>query len=224
MIAALVRRFCWYGLVVAFACSPLIAPTRAAAHGGDPTVIHACVSAAGFVLVFPNQNCDASQLAIHLPSPGPQGPAGPQGPQGVQGPPGATGAQGIQGLTGATGATGAQGLQGQQGATGPQGPQGPAGPVSPDARFGTDTSMARNGHGRDCTLGEIILSAGSVANGVQANGQLLPINQNTALFSLLGTLYGGNGQTTFGIPDLRSVAPNGLTYSICMQGIFPTIN
>jgi microcystin-dependent protein len=39
------------------------------------------------------------------------------------------------------------------------------------------------------------------------NGQLLPINQNQALFSLLGTMYGGNGQTTFGLPDLRSRIP-----------------
>lgn len=37
----------------------------------------------------------------------------------------------------------------------------------------------------------------------QCQGQLLPINSNTALFSLLGTTYGGNGQTTFGLPDLR---------------------
>lgn len=35
------------------------------------------------------------------------------------------------------------------------------------------------------------------------NGQLLPINQNQALFALLGTTYGGNGQTTFALPDLR---------------------
>lgn len=35
------------------------------------------------------------------------------------------------------------------------------------------------------------------------NGQFLPINQNQALFSLLGTAYGGNGQTTFALPDLR---------------------
>ena len=35
------------------------------------------------------------------------------------------------------------------------------------------------------------------------DGQLLPISQNTALFSLLGTTYGGNGQTTFALPDLR---------------------
>lgn len=39
------------------------------------------------------------------------------------------------------------------------------------------------------------------------NGQLLPINQNQALFSLLGTTYGGNGQTTFGLPDLRGKTP-----------------
>lgn len=37
----------------------------------------------------------------------------------------------------------------------------------------------------------------------QCNGQLLPINQNQALFSLLGTTYGGNGQTNFALPDLR---------------------
>ena len=39
------------------------------------------------------------------------------------------------------------------------------------------------------------------------NGQLLPINQNQALFSLLGTTYGGNGTTTFALPDLRSRVP-----------------
>lgn len=41
----------------------------------------------------------------------------------------------------------------------------------------------------------------------QCNGQLLSIAQNTALFSLLGTTYGGNGTTTFGLPDLRSRMP-----------------
>ena len=39
------------------------------------------------------------------------------------------------------------------------------------------------------------------------NGQFLPINQNQALFSLLGTTYGGNGQTTFALPDFRSRIP-----------------
>jgi len=39
------------------------------------------------------------------------------------------------------------------------------------------------------------------------NGQLLPINQNQALFSLLGTTYGGNGQTNFALPNLRGQVP-----------------
>ncbi len=39
------------------------------------------------------------------------------------------------------------------------------------------------------------------------DGQLLPISQNTALFSLLGTTYGGNGVTTFALPDLRGRVP-----------------
>lgn len=41
-------------------------------------------------------------------------------------------------------------------------------------------------------------------------GQLLPINQNQALFALLGTIYGGNGITTFGLPDLRGRAAIGM--------------
>jgi microcystin-dependent protein len=41
----------------------------------------------------------------------------------------------------------------------------------------------------------------------ECNGQLLPINQNQALFSLLGTMYGGNGQTNFALPDLRDRVP-----------------
>jgi microcystin-dependent protein len=40
----------------------------------------------------------------------------------------------------------------------------------------------------------------------QCNGQLLPISQNTALFSLLGTYYGGDGKSTFALPDLQGAA------------------
>lgn len=39
------------------------------------------------------------------------------------------------------------------------------------------------------------------------NGQFLPINQNQALFSILGTTFGGNGQTTFALPDFRGRVP-----------------
>jgi len=42
------------------------------------------------------------------------------------------------------------------------------------------------------------------------DGSLLPISQNTALFSLLGTTYGGDGRTTFALPDLRGRAPIGM--------------
>jgi hypothetical protein len=55
-----------------------------------------------------------------------------------------------------------------------------------------------------------------------ANGAILMISDRVALFSLLGTLYGGDGVTTFGLPDLRAAAPNGLTYSICDLGVFPS--
>ncbi|MEI9994414.1 MAG: tail fiber protein [Rhizomicrobium sp.] len=40
-----------------------------------------------------------------------------------------------------------------------------------------------------------------------AKGDIIPLAQNTALYSLLGTTYGGNGQTTFGLPDLRGRTP-----------------
>ena len=39
------------------------------------------------------------------------------------------------------------------------------------------------------------------------DGQILPISQNTALFSILGTTYGGDGMTTFALPDLRNAVP-----------------
>ena len=60
-------------------------------------------------------------------------------------------------------------------------------------------------------LGEIRMFAGNFAPTGWAfcQGQLLPIAQNTALFSLLGTTYGGNGTTTFALPDLRGRVPVG---------------
>jgi len=58
-------------------------------------------------------------------------------------------------------------------------------------------------------LGEISVFAGNFAPRGWAfcNGQLLPIAQNSALFSILGTTYGGDGRTTFALPDLRGRAP-----------------
>lgn len=58
-------------------------------------------------------------------------------------------------------------------------------------------------------LGEVKLFAGTFAprGWADCSGQLLPISQNSALFSLLGTTYGGDGRTTFALPDLRGRAP-----------------
>ena len=74
-------------------------------------------------------------------------------------------------------------------------------------------------------IGSIAMFAGNFApkNWAFCQGQILSIAQNTALFSILGTTYGGNGQTTFALPDLRGRAPvsqgqgNGLSSYILGQ-------
>ena len=64
-------------------------------------------------------------------------------------------------------------------------------------------------NGSDPFLGEIMMTGYNfeVYGYAFCDGQLLSISQNTALFTLLGTTYGGNGQTTFGLPDLRGRMP-----------------
>lgn len=63
----------------------------------------------------------------------------------------------------------------------------------------------------DPFLAEIVLFAGNFnpRGWSYCSGQLLPISQNSALFSLLGTTYGGDGRTTFALPDLRGRYPRG---------------
>lgn len=172
----------------------------------DANTIHACVKdgTGGVRIASSPTECRASETPMTWAAtgdrglPGPQGPVGPTGPPGPSGPPGPAGP------------------------TGPPGPQGAPGANDAFvAQYGVGTNWAAAGRGRECTLGEVILSAGGVANGAPANGQLLPINQNQALYSLFGNKYGGNGQTTFALPDLRAEAPNDLTYSICTTGIYP---
>ena len=62
---------------------------------------------------------------------------------------------------------------------------------------------------QDAMMGEIKLFAGNFAPRGWAfcEGQLIPISQNSALFSILGTQYGGDGRTTFALPDLRDAVP-----------------
>lgn len=61
-------------------------------------------------------------------------------------------------------------------------------------------------------LAQVIMFAGTFAprNWAYCQGQLLPISSNSALFSLIGTTYGGDGRSTFALPDLRSRVPVGV--------------
>lgn len=70
----------------------------------------------------------------------------------------------------------------------------------------------------DFFIGQIMLAGFNFAPRyfAQCNGQLLPINQNAALFSLLGTQYGGNGTTNFQLPDLRGRTP--IAYASSVDG------
>lgn len=93
--------------------------------------------------------------------------------------------------------------------------------------FGTEAVPGWGTGFSDCMVGEIRLAAANYSYTRPADGSLLPIEDNEALFSLIGTLYGGDGETTFALPDLRAVTPqsaNGqpLVYSICVNGIFPS--
>lgn len=66
--------------------------------------------------------------------------------------------------------------------------------AAPSAQAGPDEYL-----GEILTVGFNFCPRGTL----EADGRLLPISQNSALFSLLGTLYGGDGRTTFALPDLR---------------------
>jgi hypothetical protein len=167
-------------------------------------------------------------------APGAAGLAGAAGARGGAGPAGAAGAVGVSGLVGATGAAGAfgpngpagdrgaTGLTGPQGTTGPGGLRGPAGPAALQGLLGIASNYgATAGNGAECTLGEITLFAGTVGNGVPADGRLLPVNEADALFNLYGTTFGGDGVQSFALPNLRSVTPNGMQYYVCDIGVYP---
>lgn len=76
------------------------------------------------------------------------------------------------------------------------------------ALFGFFT-LAPTAHAQEPFLGEVRMFAGNFAprGWALCEGQLLPISQNDALFSILGTIYGGDGRTTFALPDLRGRVP-----------------
>jgi microcystin-dependent protein len=77
----------------------------------------------------------------------------------------------------------------------------------------------------ECFLGQIQLFAlGFVPHGWRlCDGASLPIAHYTAVFSLLGTTYGGDGSTTFALPNLKGKEPiPGLIYCICVEGLYPS--
>jgi hypothetical protein len=146
-------------------------------------------------------DCHSPEQAVSWNEEGPAGPAGPAGPKG------ATGTAGPAGAPGATAV--------------------PANVTALSAALSTNGGVAMTGntsfkYGGTCMIGDIILSVNGYGQGaLPADGRLLPINQYVAVFSVLGTNFGGNGTTNFALPDLRKLAPQGLQYSICVQGIFP---
>jgi hypothetical protein len=160
------------------------------------------------------------------------GPAGPAGDKGPPGDPGAKGATGDKGADGdpvttanfATNAGNADLLDGLDSTA-----------FERSSLFGGGSSGGGDspGNAGDCRLGDVWLVAENFApiNTHFADGALFPTPDhapdNEALFSLLGTTYGGDGQDTFALPDLRDAAPNSapgttpVSYVICVDGTFP---
>ena len=70
-------------------------------------------------------------------------------------------------------------------------------------------------------IGEISMFGGNFAprGWALCDGQLLPVSQYSALFSLLGTTYGGDGRTTFALPDLRGRTPKGVGNGPGLQSV-----
>jgi microcystin-dependent protein len=79
----------------------------------------------------------------------------------------------------------------------------------------------------DGFIGSIMLFAGGnwvPKNWALCDGQTLPIEGNQALFSIIGTLYGGDGMTNFALPTLAPLGEYGPRYIICLEGVFPSPN
>ena len=198
-----------------------------ATSAGQPSAVNVCVTKKNVVVSATRKS--ACPSGSHKVSVGARGATGAPGTKGITGPVGPQGIPGAKGDTGATGLAGPQGIPGTKGDTGATGPAGPQGIPGTTGVFGpadntpydSTPGSSANGTVYDCTIGEVKLTAASFAYGTPARGQLLSIASNTALFSLLGTNFGGDGRTTFALPDLRNAAPKGLIYGICTQGVYP---
>jgi hypothetical protein len=106
----------------------------------------------------------------------------------------------------------------------PAGHPGNWAPLGSSSLFGSNSVSYMAGiAGAQCDLGALLLTAAKTTPSgyVPADGTLYSIADNTLLFGLLGTTFGGDGSTTFALPDLRAVAPNNTIYLICVIGIYP---
>lgn len=161
------------------------------------------------------QNATTGLLGIFDATIGQVGPTGPQGPPGP------------------AGATGPAGPTGPTGPAGPAGPPGPTGTIP--ANLATLSKALSTNGGKAFTdnristacsymnIGDVILSVSGYDQGAMpADGRSLPILGNQAIFNVIGTEFGGDGVTNFALPDLRPFAPQGLQYSICVEGTFPS--
>src|SRR5688572_22716552 len=115
--------------VLAFVAVLTATAPPAGAHGGDTTLVHACVHqlTKAVRIVGVNAGCPLPEVARHWSIAGPAGPAGPAG---------APGLRGATGQPGPAGAAGPQGAAGPAGAIGASGPVGPAGPAGATGRTG----------------------------------------------------------------------------------------
>ncbi|HEY0839210.1 MAG TPA: tail fiber protein, partial [Vulgatibacter sp.] len=166
---------------------------------------------------------------------GPIGPMGPQGEKGEKGDPGFYVAGSGLSLSGSTFSADTNYLQRRVGSCAPgtvirevHANGGVTCDPVVDRRFGGVTTIPDGSGGPgasvECFLGQVFLSATSFAPAgtMVADGRLLVISQHQALFSLLGARFGGNGINTFGLPDLQQLAPNGISYVICVEGTYPS--
>ena len=85
-------------------------------------------------------------------------------------------------------------------------------------------SICSNGWSADGLISEIKLFPSAQPPNewwLPCDGRLLPLQQNAAMYTLIGTRYGGDGRTTIGLPDFSKESPPGLEYFICTMGLYP---
>ena len=189
----------------------LVSVTLASAHGGNTSLIHACVSnSSGEIkIVGANSNCPSNYRALDWNI---QGPAGQQGAQGQQGPIGPVGPAGPVGPTGPMGPQGLQGERGLQGEQGPEGLPGQQGIPGPAGISGLEVVQVNSGTQNtfridvfaECPAGKQVLGGGFATAGNNLN---VSVGANAP--------YGSSWVVTLVQNDLTDRAWSVQAYAIC---------